>query len=541
MSRLVPDHSSLLGDCFFDSAERFADRTALVVDKHQYSYSELSIAAKATAAVLGSNLPERVQLVALFGQRSAASYAGVLGILAAGRGYVPLNPKFPVGRNLQVLDNSGVRAIVVDMGFLESFAPLLEAVESSLTIFCLRLGRAQVDVQLPARHEVFWVDCAATEYDVVARAASTDDVAYLLYTSGSTGVPKGVRITHRSASAYVERIRERYDFSPDDRFSQCFDLSFDLSVHDMFVCWGVGACLYCLPDTATLGPTKFILNNCLTVWFSVPSTIAMCQKLRILKPGTLTSLRISLFCGEPLLVASAEAWTKAAPNSSIDNLYGPTEATISFTGYTFRSGTPVAAHEVGIVPIGEPFPGLGCVLLGKDLKPVQTGEIGELCLGGDQLSLGYWKDSGKTKKSFLNISIPEHPLIDRWYRTGDLARYTAEQGYMWIGRIDSQIKLLGHRVELSEIEHHLRNAAESNLSVAVDWPRTESGASGIVGFVSGSDISSEKILRRCREAMPSYMVPRAIQHIDNFPLNANGKVDRGQLRAMLEQGSSDAQ
>jgi len=540
MSCSAPDNSPLLGDWFFDNAERFADRTALVVDKHQYSYFELSNAAKGIAAALGANLSDDVQLVALFGQRSAASYAGVLGILAAGRGYVPLNPKFPVGRNLQILDSSGVRAIVVDMGFFESFAPLLGAVECSLTIFCLRWGQAQLDVRVPDWHELIWVDCAATEHNVVTRSASTDNVAYLMYTSGSTGVPKGLGITHRGACAYVERILERYDFSAEDRFSQFYDLSFDPSVHDMFVCWGAGACLYCLPDTAIMGPTRFILDNSLTVWFSVPSTIAMCEKTRILKPNTLTSLRISLFCGEPLLVALAEAWTEAAPNSSVDNLYGPTEVSVLSNGYTFRSGTSADANEIGIVPIGEPFPGLSCALLGKDLRPVQTGEIGELYLGGDQLARGYWKDPDKTKESFLNISIPDHPLIDRWYRTGDLARYSFEQGYVWIGRNDSQIKVLGHRVELSEIEHHLRSAAETNLCVAIDWPRTGLGATGIVGFVSGSEVPSGKILQRCREAMPVYMVPRVIQHIDNFPLNANGKVDRGQLRVMLEHDSSDA-
>jgi amino acid adenylation domain-containing protein len=480
ISNTVLNPPPFLGDWFFGSANRYPDNIALVADKQEYSYSNLCNAAQNAAQELISNLPIEAHLVGLFGHRTFSSFAGLLGILASGRGYVPISHKFPPERCIQMLNSSGIEDIVVDVYFLKSLLPLLQGLDDGITIYCLSSDQPETDIQLPDQHKIIWIDHSATATGVTRQTNSMDDNAYLLYTSGSTGTPKGVSITHKNASAYVTRIIERYEFYPDDRFSQCYDLTFDLSVHDMVVCWGSGASLHILPDNALMAPIRFIIENNLTVWFSVPSTIAMCQKIRLLKPNILTSLRISLFCGEPLLIESAKAWAEAAPQSTIDNLYGPTEATIAFTGHVYDAEKSALDDKIGFVPIGKPFTGLGCALLDKDFMPVEAGGTGELYLGGDQLYPGYWNAPEMTKERFIDISVSDYPSINKWYRTGDLARYTSEQGYIWVGRTDSQIKINGYRAEISEIEHHLRKAAKSSLCVAIDWPRTATGASGIV-------------------------------------------------------------
>jgi non-ribosomal peptide synthetase component F len=216
-----------------------------------------------------------------------------------------------------------------------------------------------------------------------------EDGAYLLFASGSTGTPKGVLISHQNVVAYLRTVLSRYRPRPDDLFTQLFDFSFDLSVHDMFVCWNSGACLYCPPAGALMSPGPFVRKHELTFWFSVPSTAATMARLRMLAPGELASLRVSLFCGEALPAGLARMWRQAAPNSIIDNLYGPTEATIAITAYRAPDdGTFPGKGRV--VPIGVPFPGQQAAVIDADGNLVADSEPGELWVGSSQVATGYW-------------------------------------------------------------------------------------------------------------------------------------------------------
>jgi non-ribosomal peptide synthetase component F len=236
------------------------------------------------------------------------------------------------------------------------------------------------------------------------------DTAYLLFTSGSTGVPKGVAVSQSNAVAYMEYAAKRFGMHSGDRCSQNFDLTFDLSVHDLFTCWDAGQRWFPTPSRRSR-PATLVDEQRLTCWFSVPSVAMFASKLGLLEPGAFPTLRWSLFCGEALSASLAEAWQQAANNSVLENLYGPTEATIAITYYRWDSETSPAECVRGLVPIGWPFDGQQVCAVNEDLTPVPVGESGELCLGGSQVTRGYLNDPEKTAKSFVRLKTHRRPNL----------------------------------------------------------------------------------------------------------------------------------
>jgi acyl-CoA synthetase (AMP-forming)/AMP-acid ligase II len=225
----------------------------------------------------------------------------------------------------------------------------------------------------------------------------------------------------------------------------------------------------------------------------------------------------------------------------VENLYGPTEATIAITSYRWDPATSPAECVRGLVPIGWPFDGQQVCVVNEDLIPVQRVESGELCLGGSQVTQGYLNDPEKTANSFVHFS---HTGDQVWYRTGDLVRQDERGCLFYLGRRDFQVKVNGYRVELQEIDLVLREAAKTELAVAIPWPLSDGSASGIVGVLSQSDstesdaVSDKQIIAACEARLPRYMVPTRIYHFSQIPLNVNGKIDRGKITEMLANSGS---
>jgi amino acid adenylation domain-containing protein len=358
-----------------------------------------------------------------------------------------------------------------------------------------------------------------------------DEIAYLLFTSGSTGRPKAVMVSHGNATHFVEMAVRRYRIDPEDRLSQTFDLTFDLSVFDMFVAWTAGACLCCPSEGQKILPATYILGDRLSVWFSVPSIGLSMSRLRMLRPDQYPGLRLVLFCGEALPVEVAEAWQRAAPNAIIENLYGPTELTVACTAYTWRPDASAAESVRGVVPIGEPLPGMQALVVDEHCQEVSPGEDGELLMTGPQLSLGYLEDPVRTMAAF--VQPPGRK--DVYYRTGDRVRRPAQAGepMHFLGRFDGQVKVRGHRVEVGEVEAALRERPGVDGAVVLPWPVTAAGADGLVAFVSGRVLDPDDLERSVRERLPTYMHPSAVHVLSEFPLNQNGKVDRRALASRL--------
>jgi amino acid adenylation domain-containing protein len=526
---------------FLESCERFPERIALEVADQRLCYRELKNQAAALAATLARHDTRRSAtaedgtapsaLTAIFGHRSPATFAGILGALLRGDGYVPLNPTLPPDRTRSMLERSGCRAVIVDGTAEKQLSDVLDGFETSLLLI------------LPDRDDVSELADRFPRHRILSRldleAASgwqpspvdENAVAYLLFTSGSTGIPKGVKVAHRNVVAFMDAMRDRYGVDENDRFSQTFELTFDLSVFDMFLAWSCGARL-CVPSQAQkMLPAKYIQESEITVWFSVPSTGVMMNKLRMLKPNAYPSLRWSLFCGEALPVEIVEAWTAAAPNSIVENLYGPTELTIACTLYRWDPEHSREECEMGLVPIGTPYPNMTVLVVDEALEEVGEGETGELLMAGTQRTPGYWNDPERTAAAYL--TPPGRDQI--YYRTGDRVRRARGSSPMvYLGRMDNQIKIQGYRVELGEIEAAMRELAGVEVAIALGWPLTAAGADSVVVFLADPDIDASALQQRAKARLPSYMAPREIRIIAEFPLNSNGKVDRKALQALLE-------
>jgi amino acid adenylation domain-containing protein len=520
---------------FMQSAERFAERPALCVDSRTLTYHELQGLATRIAATIQSH-PEfsEVPLTAVFGYRSSTAFAGVLGALLAGNGYVPLNRTFPTERTKVMFDRSGCRSIIVDTGSLPQLGELLDRAERPLLVILPDTPDVGEYRRQGQRHVYLGLRDLCSAESWREPAATPDAIAYLLFTSGSTGIPKGVMVTHRNVTSYLDYMVDRYEITEWDRMSQMFDLTFDLSVFDMFMAWERGAYVCCPSRKALIKPNTFIRDMDLTIWFSVPSTVAFMKKLGVLKPGQYKSLRLSLFCGEPLPVTSATAWQNAAPNSVLENLYGPTELTISCTLYRWDQLCSPRESELEIVPIGYPHPGMNVLVADENLNEVAPGDEGELLMNGPQMSLGYWRDPEKTAATFV---IPPGKS-DVYYRTGDrVRRPIGDRPLTHLGRTDFQVKVLGHRVELGEIEAVVRKISGLDGVIAVGWPVTSSGCDGIEVFLEGEMKERDLLHTAVASALPEYMVPRRFHFMDKLPRNMNDKFDRKAMLESLEVGA----
>jgi amino acid adenylation domain-containing protein len=501
--------SGTLATGFLRSVERVPDRPAVSSAGIEVSYEELHRRALAVAHALLGDEEEGPPLTAVLGARGVSTFAAILGALLRGHGYVPLSPRYPPGRNRELLERSGCRAIVVDDANLPTARELVATMR-----FAPRVVASD-----PA--------AKARPQDEITPRASTASTAYLLFTSGSTGRPKGVPVAHGNVRAFLDAITQRYELRESDRFSQMFDLTFDLSIFDLFAAWEVGACVCCPDEKRRLEPSTFIRDAGVTVWFSVPSVAMLMQRFGTLEPGSFEELRLSLFCGEGLPDEVAAAWASSAPNSIVENLYGPTEATIACTAHRWAPEEERAPN--GLVPIGRPFGETETAVVDESLRPVPPGKAGELLLRGPQVVAGYLSDEQATAAAFV-----DHEPFGRAYRTGDRVVEPAPgEPLQFLGRMDSQIKVLGHRVELGEVEAALREASGAT-AVAVGWPRTASGAAGLVAFLANESLDPVELRKALAQRLPDYMIPREIRLLADLPLNANGKHDRQALVAQLE-------
>lgn len=504
------------------------DSPAVASRGRTLSYGELAGLASRLAACLTSSRawkerdgqPPRVGILA---SRSVDACVAMLGACWAGATYVPIGLKQPEERIAALLGGSALAAFVTDDEGAKLLGERLPAAGPPLVIHAGQMPLAAraggVDVQELAALPPVAVQAPAP------MAAS--DTAYIIFTSGTTGVPKGVMISAGAARHYIAMITAELGLLASDRALETCELGFDFSVHNMFSTWEAGASLHILPASTVMNAVKFVRNAGLTVWNSVPSLAGMLRQVKALAPGSLATLRITVFGGEQLPAATATAWRNAAPDSAIYNLYGPTEATVFCLAE--RLGVPLhVTPGRDVIAIGAPLPGSEARVVDEHGQPLPDGTPGELMIAGRQLADGYLDAAILTAERF--------PSFDgkRWYRTGDLALRDGTGRFHCLGRIDNQVKVLGYRVELEEIDAHLRIVSGTDVVGAVAWPLADGMARGIVAFVGAAAVDAGAIIDALRTRLPVYMLPNRVIALVDMPLGQSGKVDRRALRQLLE-------
>ena len=515
-----------LSALLLDAASRHAERFALHIADERTTYADLTRSALHFAARLLSLGAQR-EAVGIVGQRKQGSYAGVLGILYAGCHYVPLKSKAPPEKTLGVLRAANIRFLVGDEEDLRQLQAQLQT--------CAQGDGIQAYVapsgECIAGQEWGPVDTGATQPLAAPLSCDADALAYILFTSGSSGTPKGVKVSHGNVLAYLRAIHSLWDLEPGYRASQFHDFSFDPSVSDLFATWSLGGELCVVPEAELIAPAHFIRRSHLQVWSSVPSIGTLMHKLGMLKADSFPTLRISRFAGEPLARRMAQAWQAAAPASTVENHYGPTEATIDVARHVYlprEAGLPFAND---IVPIGRPFPGMDVRILDAQQQPVPQGVTGQIAFKGPQLSQGYLNDPEKTRSVFVQLDWDHSGAT--WYLSGD-AGFVNPQGQIeCLGRMDSQIKVAGRRVEIGEIESALARFPALSDVVVVAVKDAQGLVTELVGFTTGQ-VSAQDLATIKKESariLDAVFFPKRIVAIAQLPYAVSGKVDR---RALLE-------
>lgn len=528
--------SRLLHDGFSDTAARRPEATAVVLQDTRLTYGALETASNRLARALREAGCHDGDRVALLLPKSPDAVVAMLAALKARCLYVPIDVLNPAPRVARIIAACRPKAILASAASAPLLADLLagcpQAGEAAVGWLGAATAGAAVEGAFAFTQAVFTqADVDRLPSRTLALTGSPEERAHILFTSGSTGVPKGVVIRHASVARFVDWAVNRFGMAAEDRVSGHAPLHFDLSTFDIFGAFAVGAELHMVPPELNLLPHKmaaFIRERELTQWFSVPSALSYMARMDVVRAGDFPTLKRVLWCGEVLPTPVLIHWMRRLPHARFTNLYGPTEATIASSHHTVAD----CPNDPRLpIPIGVGCGGERLLVLDDQLHPVAPGEIGHLHIAGVGLAAGYWEDPAKTRAAFVP-DVSDGEGDGRMYRTGDLARVGDDGFVYFVGRADTQIKSRGYRIELGEIEAALGtvDGIGEYAVVAVDTGAFE-GATICCAYAAANGVAMAPtdLRRRLGGVLPSYMVPTRWAPLPELPKNANGKIDRRRL------------
>lgn len=498
------------------AARMCPDKVAIVDGETRLTFSQLQARAKRFATVLTSRTDAINRPIAVYLPKSAATIVADLGILYSGNIYTNLDIKSPPQRLANIVTHLGLELVVTSRARIDDLIAAGVAAESIVLIDELPDAGAIDDAGITQRLD---------------RIVDTDPVC-IINTSGSTGTPKGVALSHRGTIDFMDWVFDTFVF--DDRvvIGSLSPFYFDIYTLELIVCLSKGATLVIIPEQLATFPAKlleFLASQRITFLFWVPTVMVNAANLGLLDRIPLPDLRRIFFAGEVFPTRHLNIWRKALPDTQFVNLYGPIEIHIDCTYYIVEGD--MADDEP--LSIGYPCRNTDILILNEADAPCGTGEQGELCVRGSSLALGYWNDPEKTARAFVQNPLNRH-YPELIYRTGDLAMRRDDGRIFLAGRKDFQIKHMGYRIELPEIEHQVLGIEGiANACVVYDQPRK-----AITLFYQplDADVAPAAIRQALSAIFPKYMLPTAFHSMERLPMNPNGKIDRNGLVQRLSAG-----
>lgn len=501
------------------------DQPALVDRSRTFTYSELDARSNQLARLLSEQGISRGDRVGLYLEKSADAIIAFYAVLKAGAVYVPLDPQAPVSRVAYVTRNCDIRWLLTGSEKVGSWAELANQAPQIKGLIVLNgdaddRGDLAGEVALLNRSSVEAQPTAALQVPTIST-----DLAYILYTSGSTGDPKGVMLSHRNALTFVDWAVEEFGVSPDDRLSNHAPLHFDLSVFDVYAAARAGATLVLVPPEISVFPievARFIERNGITVWYSVPSLLSRLSEKVDLDEAALPSLRTILFAGEVFPVKYLRRLMLQLPRVRFSNLYGPTETNVC----TWYDVTTPPDESSEPVPVGRAIADVEVFAVKDDGKLAARGEVGELLVRGSTVTQGYWNDLERTNRSLIADPFGQ---AERVYRTGDLVREEGDGNFRLLGRRDAQIKSRGYRIELGDIEAALYRHPGIDECAVLAIPDEMITNRLVACAALKFPVEQAALVRWCAEIIPRYMIPEAFEFHEALPKTSTGKIDRQQL------------
>jgi amino acid adenylation domain-containing protein len=513
-----------LPDYLEASAARYPDRPA-VVDPGggSITYAALDRQANALAGFLSTQGVKRGDRVGVVLPKSIAAVTAFFGIMKAGAAYVPVDFTAPIERGRGILQDCHIRALILDG---RSLKMIPDPSETPLAAILVVEALPEAASALMTSFET----AIQSEGQAIAQAAGPSDLAYILYTSGSTGIPKGVMITHANALSFIEWCSSEFKPNENDRFISHSPFYFDISVLNIYLAVKHGAALYLASDELRKNPgelARFIANHRVTIWSSTPSALNLLVQFGNLGEHDASSLRLVLFGGEEFRAKHLRELKKHWPWPVYYNLYGPTEITVACTFARIPEVIPDDRNTP--YPIGFPCSHCRALVLDNERKEVVPGEEGLLYISGPSVCAGYWNRPAENAAVFLNREGA------RWYNTGDVVRWDPAEGFTYVGRNDRMVKRRGYRIELGDIEHALYLHSQVREAAVVSVPDADAGVK-IIAFLSCHDAKRPSIIKLkafCVDKLPPYMSPDQFLFQDWLPRTSTEKVDYQALQARL--------
>lgn len=490
--------------------KRQPERVVYTDERQSLAVAQMYMAARRLASTLCAHTKAKSPVYVL-AEKSVLTPVLYHAILYAGCYYIPIGADLPKFRINTIMEIARAEVMLTD----GTASELLEELNFSGVV--IDAGKADEAAEIDER-----------ELESRRRSMLDIDPAYVLFTSGTSGKPKGIATSHRSVIDYIDAVAKAFSITGEDVFGSQAPFDYIAAIRDIYLPLHTGAKTVLIPKSLFSMPAKllrYVNEKEITTLCWVAAALALCSELGALDSVSLETVKKVIFTGSALPCKHLRAWQGSLPDALYINHYGPTEITASCTYYIVQG--KVADDD--ILPIGIPFENTGIILLNEDNTAAAPGEKGEICVRGAGLALGYYRDREKTAEAFI-----QNPLQDEYdemiYKTGDIGSLLPDGNYAFHGRKDSQIKHMGHRIELSEIEAVVNTLAEVQSNNCLYKQDKEQIW---LFYTASTECDNKKLSTYLRQRLPAHMIPRKFVKLEEFPRTFNGKVDVQALRAMM--------